>query len=413
MRKEVEEASMDPAELMKRDDWITGRVDVVALLGQLNDRVAHIEKMLVQGCAISGAAFELASDAHLHAKKSLEVAVSAMRQTAKCCVVLEGKSMPKRTPAAERNAMKTANFVLDKFLGYTVQPDEVAAVHYRQPREVNAIIMRFMDVKEGSPFSEILRLAKTRRPPGFFAKLMEAPCDTETYYLLRIMRRVKEVTTVFTAKSGKPACTRKVAGSNQLEFKVFDSPEEVRSIMGPLAKEQEEKEDEEKAATRFAYAQMDLGIKQDLKGIYLGCEKDKMVMKFAGVKEGRKELRPLERAGLEIDRRKKLRVLGKTKAERKKGFIVEDRQKKDGKGKGGRRKNKGDHATGANATEIGSKKRKAKDLAGNGAGSGSGSGSKKKKQNIDDELKEALEADDDKEVLYEHGSSSEEEEIIS
>ena len=59
---------------------------MVELLQQMTDRIVHLERMLVQERALSGAAYELAADARMAAKSSLGIAMSAMRQTAKCCL---------------------------------------------------------------------------------------------------------------------------------------------------------------------------------------------------------------------------------------------------------------------------------------------------------------------------------------
>ena len=64
-------------------------------------------------------------------------------------------------------------------------------------------------VSDGSAYDEILKQSRKVQPRGFYAKLMEAPCDWEIYLLLRVMKRAGEVGTVWTARSGKPMATLK------------------------------------------------------------------------------------------------------------------------------------------------------------------------------------------------------------
>ena len=238
--------------------------------------------------------------------------------------MVEGKAMPKRTPELEKDVLKTANSILNKHLGFGVVGDEVVSVHYRQPKENNAIIIRFHESKPGSPFDMIIKACRDKRPKGLFVKILEAECDEEAYYLLRTMRRAGEVSAVYTARSGKPAMVKKL-DKGKVEFKTFNDVDEVRAIMGAKAKAQEQKQDAEKLQDRRAFAQQEVEVKQAMKDVYVKAEKIKLQLKNQNVKSGKgKILQPVERADFELMKNDALKLIGKTKANRQRGIIVDD-----------------------------------------------------------------------------------------
>ena len=315
---------IQPEVLIETQDWTTGRDAMVALLQQNNERITKLEKLLIRQETKSGAAIEMGSDSMLKAKQARYVANSAMRQSSKMCLVMEGKAMPKRTAELEKDVLKTANTILNKHLGFGVVGDEVVSVHYRQPKENNAIIIRFHESKPGSPMDMLIKACREKKPKGLFVKILEAECDEETYYLLRTMRRAGEVSTVYTARSGKPATVKKL-DKGKVEFKTFNDVDEVRAIMGAKAKAQEKKQDAEKLQDRRAFAQQEVEVKQAMKDVYVKAEKIKLQLKNANVKSGKgKILQPVERADFELMKNDALKLIGKTKANRQRGIIVDD-----------------------------------------------------------------------------------------
>ena len=86
--------------------------------------------------------------------------------------------MPKRTPEREKDAMAVAIGVVKKHL--RLEPKDIMACHYRQfPPGTNDIIMKFANLGPDSSYEAILHEARKRKPKGIFAKILDAPCDSE------------------------------------------------------------------------------------------------------------------------------------------------------------------------------------------------------------------------------------------
>ena len=169
--------------------------------------------------------------------------------------------MPRRSPERVKQATKVALFAMKKFLHLEVEKDELLSCHYR-PEPSSDIIMKFGNVSDNSAYDNILKESRQKRPRGFFAKILEAECDSAVYYLLRLMRRAGEAQAVYTAKSGKPG--GKVLIDGNFQFRVFEDEESVRAVMGPKSKDQEATEDTEKLPSRRQHAQTDVKLKQQV-----------------------------------------------------------------------------------------------------------------------------------------------------
>ena len=98
--------------------------------------------------------------------------------------------------------------------------------------------------------------------------------------------------------------------------------------MGPKSKVQETTEDTDKLPIRRQHAQNDVKLKQQVKGVYYETEKTKMRMKIDGEKQGHgKKLIPVDRVDLELERKTKLRRVGKSARGRGRGFHRLDHRK--------------------------------------------------------------------------------------
>ena len=306
-------------------DWVAAKENLMALLQETNDRIGKMEAHSSTLEAKSGAATELAADGLLKAKEAYRIAASAMRQSSKVCIVLSGNAMPRRNPERVKQPIRIALYLMKKFLHLDVHKDELLSCHYR-PEPSSDIIMKFGNVSDNSAYDNILKESRQKRPRGFFAKILEAECDSAVYYLLRLMRRAGEAQAVYTAKSGKPG--GKVLIDGNFQFRVFEDEESVRAVMGPKSKDQEATEDTEKLPICRQHAQNDVKLKQQVKGVYYDTEKTKMRMKLDGEKQGQgKKLIPVDRVDLELERKTKLRRVGKSARGRGRGFNRIDQRK--------------------------------------------------------------------------------------
>ena len=233
-------------------------------LKAVSRRVSKLEAASLVHERMTTANSELAVDSYVAAKEAMAVAVGAQRQSCKICLVLSGGVLKPRTRELEDNAKKEAIRLMQEHLGMDVHPDELLAVHYRQPRTKNEIILKFGDVSDTSAYSSILKTARQKRPKGFWVRILEAPNDSEAYYLLRTMRRTGEAEAVHTARSGKPAAKVRIPGASGWEIRVFENVESIRAIMGKKSKDLEEQDDINRLATRRNMAQDAVLYKQKI-----------------------------------------------------------------------------------------------------------------------------------------------------
>ena len=139
----------------------------------MSRRIADLENQALQQESKVGAAMEMGMDAVLRTKETRAMAASAMRQTSKVCIVLEGDAMPPRTKKLESRVKEAAIALIKRHLDVRVEPDEIGAAHYRQPDDNKSIILKFWYVGDGTAYDEILKRSRKVQPRGFYAKLME------------------------------------------------------------------------------------------------------------------------------------------------------------------------------------------------------------------------------------------------
>ena len=99
--------------------------------------------------------------------------IAIKMSTHKVCIVLEGDAMPARTKQLESRVKEGAIALIKRYLDVRVEPDEIGAVHYRQPDDNKSIILKFFYTGDGSAYDEILKRSRKVQPRGFYAKLME------------------------------------------------------------------------------------------------------------------------------------------------------------------------------------------------------------------------------------------------
>ena len=87
--------------------------------------------------------------------------------------------MPARTKKLESRVKEGAIALIKRHLDVRVEPDEIGAVHFRQPDDNKSIILKFFYVGDGSAFDEILKRSRKLRPRGFYAKLLEVQNPVE------------------------------------------------------------------------------------------------------------------------------------------------------------------------------------------------------------------------------------------
>ena len=289
----------------------------------ISRRVVKMEAASLIHERMTTANAELAVDGFVAAQEAMATAVGAQRQSCKVCLVLSGSVLKPRSRDLEDNTKQEALRLMEEHLGLEVHPDELLAAHYRQPRTKNEIIAKFGDVSDTSAYSNILKTARQKRPKGFWVKIMEAPKDSEAYYLLRTMRRAGEAEAVHTARSGKPAAKVRIPGATGWEIKVFENVEAIREIMGKKSKDLEEQEDVNRLATRRNMAQEAVRYKQRVKQVYQGIGRVKINLRAkAEIAGNGPQLTTVDRVDLELAKQKAVKKIGKSRADRGKGFKV-------------------------------------------------------------------------------------------
>ena len=188
-------------------------------------------------------ATEIATTAVVAAHEARVIAASATRQNTKLCLILSGNKMPDRDERGEKYPITVAAAIIKNFLGIDVGPkgqDHIGGGHYQG--YTNNFIVKFIKVGEGSEHERVLNEARKQKPQGFYAKVMESPTDSEMYFLLRCMKEVGEASSIYTARSGKPAAFLKdPEGKSDDRPMSFDSVQDIRQIMTPKSLKEEQK----------------------------------------------------------------------------------------------------------------------------------------------------------------------------
>ena len=123
-----------------KDSWKDAKESVTSIMNQVILKIIRLEHHASTLHARTGSAQDMAADALLKSKENWDMASSAMRQSSKMCIHINGDKMPQRTSQGESNTKKIARQIMKNILKIDVE--EELPLLRKQQRYCHALLRR-------------------------------------------------------------------------------------------------------------------------------------------------------------------------------------------------------------------------------------------------------------------------------
>jgi hypothetical protein len=266
----------------------------------------------------SQAALDLAAHNKIELREVKALAVDSARQYSQQVLEISGNGLPDRDRTAEQNPKDHICWIFHKYFELKVTPDHLACAHFKG--STNHLYVMFLEFGPESAHDMVLKRSMNpkHRSCKIYARVCKCKADARISFLLCCCQRNNIVSGIHIFRSGRVMAKINVGLNEAKETlwkrQILDAEEDVRAIMSPKCREEEEKRNTEKGKIGAKFGAEKVKAIADTKAIYMeNNENNRNLQKSLLIEKGYHILSNTQKVSQELRLTKKLREIRLTR----------------------------------------------------------------------------------------------------